>query len=219
MDIRIVIADRQYMFREVLRILLELQPDFSVVGDTDDGEQLVKLVAEQKPDIILLELNLRKISGAEALQKIASLRTDVRAIVLTDAPGNNTTAQALLLGAQGTVRKGDPTRLMFKSIRSVMNGQYWVNHAEVAEIVQNLRSLAVAVEHSAQQQARNLSLQQQRIIKAIVDGCSNKDIAQEMSLSERTVKYHLTHIYEKLGVSGRMELARHSLKNKVVREA
>lgn len=216
---RILIADRQDMFREVLGRLLELQPDFSVVGDTDDGEQLVKLVAEQKPDILLLELNLRKLSGAEALQKIASLQPSVRAIILTDAAGNNTIAQALLWGVHGIVRKEDPTHLLFKSIRSVMNGQYWVNHTEVAEIVQHLRSLAAAIEQKAQQQARSLSARQQQIIEAIVSGASNKDIAQEMSLSERTVKYHLTRIFETLGVSGRMELARHSLKNKVVRDA
>ena len=219
MDIRILIADRQDMFREVLRRMLELQPDFSVVGDTDDGERLVKLVAEQKPDILFLDLDLGKISGPEALQKIASLHTGVRAIILTDAAGNSIIARALLWGVYGIVRKEDPTHLLFKSIRTVMNGQYWVNHTEVVEIVQNMRSLAATVEQRAQQQARSLSSQQQRIIEAIVAGCTNKDIAQEMSLSERTVKYHLTRIFEKLGVSGRMELARHSLKNKVVREA
>jgi two-component system, NarL family, nitrate/nitrite response regulator NarL len=219
MDIRIIIADRQDMFREILRGLLELQPDFRVVGDTDDGERLVTLVAEQKPDILLLDLELRKISGAEALQKIASLHTDVRAIILTGAAGNSTIARALLWGVYGIVRKEDPTHLLFKSIRAVMNGQYWVNHTEVVEIVQNLRALAATVEQRAQRQVRSLSPRQQRIIEAIVAGCSNKDIAKEMSLSERTVKYHLTRIFVELGVSGRMELARHSLKNKVVLEA
>jgi DNA-binding NarL/FixJ family response regulator len=219
MDTRILIADRQDMFREVLRHLLELQPDFSVVGDTDDGERLVKLVAEQKPDILLLDLTLRKISGAEALQEIASLHTSTRAILLTDGTGNNAIAEALLWGVRGIVRKEDPTHLLFKSIRAVMNGQYWLTHEEVAEVVQNLRTLAATIEQKAQQQAHSLSPRQQQIIELIVSGCSNKDIAQEMSLSERTVKYHLTSIFEKLGVSGRMELARHSLKNRFVREA
>ena len=216
MDIRILIADREDMFREVLRRMLELQPDFSVVGDTDDGERLVKLVAEKKPHILLLDLELRKISGAEALQKIASLRTGVRALILTSAAGNSIIARALLWGAHGIVRKEDPTHLLFKSIRTVINGQYWVNHTEVVEIVQNLRALAATVEQKAQQQVRSLSPQQQRIIEAIVAGGSNKDIAQELSISERTVKYHLTRIFKELGISGRMELARHSLKNKVV---
>jgi two-component system, NarL family, nitrate/nitrite response regulator NarL len=215
----ILIADRQNMFREVLRNLLELQPDFTVVGDTDDGEQLVKLAAELKPDILLFDVNLAKMSGAEALQKILALHMGIHAILLTDAVGHNTIAHALVWGAHGIVRKGDPTHLLFKSIRSVMNGQYWINHGEVAEIVMSLRSLTALVEQKAQQQAQNLSRQQQKIIEAIVEGCSNRDIAQEMSLSERTVKYHLTQIFQKLGVSGRMELARYSLKNNVVREA
>jgi two-component system, NarL family, response regulator DegU len=216
---RILIADRQNMFREVLRRLLDLQPDFSVVGDTDDGERLVQLVAEQKPDILLLDLNLRTRSGIEALQEISSQHTGVRAILLTDTVGAAAIPQALLCGASGIVRKDDPTHLLFKSIRSVAAGGYWINHDQVAELVDNLRSLSSIVEQKAQQQARNLSCRQQQIIEAIVAGCSNKDIAQEMLVSERTVKYHLTRIFEKLGVSGRMELARFSLKNKVVREA
>jgi DNA-binding NarL/FixJ family response regulator len=143
----------------------------------------------------------------------------VRCILLTDTVGENAIARALLGGVHGIVRKEDPTHLLFKSIRAVASGEYWINHGQVAEVVQHLRALASTVEKKAQLQARNLSKRQQQIIEAIVAGCSNKDIAEDMSLSERTVKYHLTRIFGKLGVSGRMELARFSLKNKVVREA
>jgi DNA-binding NarL/FixJ family response regulator len=219
MDTRILIADRQDMFREVLRRLLELQPDFSVVADTDDGQKLVQLAVQHKPDIILLEVHLRMRSGIEALQDIASLRTGIRAIFLTDEVGTGEVVQALLWGARGLVRKQDPTHLLLKAIRAVMEGQYWINHEEVAEVVENLRLLANTVEQKTQMQARSLSRQQQQIFEAIVSGCSNREIAEEMSISERTVKYHLTRIFEKFGVSGRMELANFSLKNKVVKEA
>jgi DNA-binding NarL/FixJ family response regulator len=219
MNTRILIADRQGMFREVLRHLLEMQPDFRVVGDTDDGERLVKLVSEQKPDVLLLDLKLRTRSGIEALQQIALLKTSMRVILLTDTVEINDIARALVWGVHGIIRKEDPTHLLFKSIRAVMAGEYWISHEQVAEVVQNLRTLSSTVESKAQQQAHSLSRRQQQIIEAIVAGCSNKDIASEMSLSERTVKYHLTRIFEKLGVSGRMELARHSLKHGFVREA
>jgi two-component system, NarL family, nitrate/nitrite response regulator NarL len=219
MDTRILIADRQDMFREVLRHLLDLQPDFSVVGDTDDGQRLVQLVAEHDPDILLFDINLRVRSGIEALHEIAAGGAHCRGILLTDSLGSSAMPQALLWGVRGIVHKQDATHLLFKSIRTVMEGQYWINHEQVSEIVQHLRALAETVEQKARQQAHSLSRRQQQIIEAIVSGCSNKDIAKEMSLSERTVKYHLTRIFEKLDVSGRMELARYSLKNKVVREA
>jgi len=219
METRILIADRQAMFREVLKRLLELQPDFIVVADTGDGEQLVKLAAKHTPDILLLDLNLFKKSGLEALHRISKPDTGPRAILLTDTVRADEAVQALLLGVQGIVRKEDPTDMLFKSIRAVMAGQYWINHEQVSNVVENLRSLGAMVEKQAQQQARSLSRQQQQIVEAIVAGCSNKEIAKDLSISERTVKYHLTRIFETFGVSGRMALARYSLEKKVVREA
>jgi DNA-binding NarL/FixJ family response regulator len=219
MDTRILIADRQDMFREVLRRLLESQAGFVVVADTDDGEQLTHLVSDLRPEVLLLDLKLRKRSGIEALREIAACRPEVRPIVLTDAIAQSEITQALLWGARGVVSKDSPTHLLFKSIRMVMAGEYWISHDEVAELVRNLRSLEALVEQSTQLQARSLSHQQQQIVEAIVSGCSNREIAQELSVSERTVKYHLTRIFSKFGVSGRMELARFTLKNRVVREA
>ena len=213
MAIRILIADRQEMFREVLRRLLESEPDFEIVDDTDDGEQLVKLVANLQPDILLLDLKLRKLSGIEALHEVAGLKTEVRPILLIDQIDNTEIVQALLWGACGIVRKSEPSHLLFKSIRNVAAGEFWVSHGGISELVQNLRLLTAMVEKHARIQAGTLSRQQQQIVEAIAAGCSNREIAEELSVSERTVKYHLTRIFEKLGVSGRMQLARFSLKN------
>ena len=218
-DTRILIADRQDMFREALRRLLELQPGFSVVGDTDSGEQLLPLVSKHNPDILLLDIKLRGISGIEALHEIASLPHAPRAILLTDVIGPTEMIQAILWGVCGVVHKKDPTHLLFKSIQSVMQGEYWISRQGFGDVVQNLRSMAAVIEQNAQNQARSLSVQQQQIIESIVAGCSNKDIASALSISERTVKYHLTRIFEKFGVSGRMQLARYSLKNNVLRQA
>jgi DNA-binding NarL/FixJ family response regulator len=215
MGIRILIADRQEMFREVLKRLLESESDFEVIADTDDGEQLIKLVLSFKPDVLLLDLKLRRLSGMDALREIAALKTSVRPILLTDALKKSEVIQALLWGACGVVYKSDPGHLLFKSIRNVASGEYWVSHDGIGELVKNLRSLTTKVEQNAKVQAGSLSRQQQQIVEAIAAGCSNKEIAEELSVSERTVKYHLTRIFGKLGVSGRMQLARFSLKNEV----
>jgi DNA-binding NarL/FixJ family response regulator len=219
MDTRILIADRQDMFREVLRGLLASQPDFAVVADTDDGEQLPHLVSDHQPDVLLMDLKLHKRFGLDVLREIAARHADVRPIVLTEAIAQSLIVQALLWGARGVVQKNVSTNLLFHSIRMVMAGEYWIGHSGVAELVRRLRSMAALAEQSTQSQARTLSPQQRQIVEAIVSGYSNRDIAKELRVSERTVKYHLTRIFSKFGVSGRMELARYSLKHKVIREA
>jgi len=219
MVIRILLADRQGMFREVLRNLLQSQPDFTVVGDTDDGERLIHLVSELQPDVLLMDRKLQKCSGLEILREITAARSSVRTIILTDAMAPGETAQALLWGARGVVLKDALTNFLFSSIRVVMAGEFWVSHGSTAELVRNLRSLADLAEQGAQLQSRSLSPQQRQIIEAIASGSSNREIAQELRLSERTVKYHLTRIFNKFGVSGRMELARYSLRNSVARRA
>ncbi|MBN1569656.1 MAG: response regulator transcription factor [Acidobacteria bacterium] len=212
MGIRILIADRLDMHREILRHLLEAQPDFEVVGDTGDGEQLVRMVAQRKPDILLIDLNLRRLFGLEALRKIAELKLEVRPILLPDVLENNEIIQALVVGARGVVYKRESTQTLFKSIRTIMAGEYWLSNEGVSELVRNLQSLAAQVEQHTRIRANGLSRHQQKIVEAIMAGCSNKEIAQDLSVSERTVKYHLTRIFGKMGVSGRMQLARLSLK-------
>jgi DNA-binding NarL/FixJ family response regulator len=219
MNIRILIADRHFMFREALRSLLGQEPEFCVVADTDDGEQLATLVGNHNPDVLLMDVELRKRSGIEALRQIAEDRRTVRPIILTDEFKQDEIVQVLLWGACGVLRKDVATPLLFKSIRAVMAGQLWISRSDVADLVKNLRFLTAMVEQNAQLQIRGLSAQQQQIVEAIVAGCTNREIAKDLAVCERTVKYHLSRIFTKFGVSGRMELARFSLKNRVVPEA
>jgi two-component system, NarL family, nitrate/nitrite response regulator NarL len=218
MSIRILIADRQKMFREVLRRLLESEREFAVVGETDDGQGLPQLAADLNPDILLMNKDLCRRPGLESLREVTA-RTATRPILLVDRITNGEIIQALLWGARGIVRKNDATSLLLKSIRTVKTGEYWINHAGISELVSALCSLSTRVEQQAQQQTHSLSVQQLQIVEAIVNGCSNKEIARDLRLSERTVKYHLTRIFNKFGVSGRMELARYSLKNRDTRQA
>jgi two-component system, NarL family, nitrate/nitrite response regulator NarL len=212
MTIRILIADRHEMFREALCRVLGSEPEFLVVAETGDGERLPALAASLKPDVVLLGLKLHKCSGMEALREVTA-RTEARPILLVDVIANDEIIQALLWGARGVVRKSAATSLLFKAILTVMAGEYWLSHAGINKLVQNLQWLFDRVQQQNRRQTSALSPQQLRIVEAIVAGCSNKEIARDLHLSERTVKYHLTRIFRQFGVSGRMELARFSLKN------
>jgi two-component system, NarL family, response regulator DegU len=213
MSIRILIADRQNIFREALRTLLESEPDFTVIGETGDGEQCVKMVADLKPDVLLFDLHLQKRSGNQLLRDIAALELETCPILLIDELEKREVVDALRWGVHGIVSKREPVPLLIKCIRTTMSGEYWISRSRIRELVQNLCVMAAKVEQSTQLSSCSLSQQQQHIVNLISDGCTNREIAKELSISERTVKYHLTNIFTKLGVTGRTQLARFTLKD------
>jgi DNA-binding NarL/FixJ family response regulator len=216
MEIRILLADNQTLFRKALKRLLEHEPDFRVVADTDDGEQLPSIVAAHEPDVLLMDLKLLKRSGIEALREIAAGRHKVKPLLLTDTKDPNDIVQALIWGVRGFIRKDSRTPFLFERIRTAAAGRYYLDSNEIQVLVENLCALSDMVERSMQIQMRNLSRQQQQIVEAIVSGCTNRDIALQLSINERTVKYHLTRIFNKLGISGRMELARFSFNKNIL---
>ena len=204
--IRILIADDHTIFRDGLRKLLEAEPGFRVVGEAADGAEAVKLVRRLRPEILLLDLAMPRHSGLEGLRELARSSMAVRTIILAATLEKAEIVEALQLGARGVVLKDAATRILFNSIRAVMAGQYWVGHEGMSDLVEALRDL---LPRGSGGTGKNFGLtpRELEIVAKIVAGFANKDIAREFSLSERTVKHHLTNIFDKVGVSNRLELA------------
>jgi len=204
---RILIADDHPIFRDGLRRLLESERDFRVVGEACDGIEAVELARKLKPEILLLDLAMPRRAGLEALRELSTDATAVRVILLTAAAEKEQIVEALQLGARGVVLKDSATQILLKSIRAVMSGEYWVGRESVSNLVQYLRSLIGSSTVAARQKRYGLTPRELEIISAVVAGYANKEIAEHFKISEDTVKHHLSNIFDKLGVSTRLELA------------
>jgi two-component system, NarL family, nitrate/nitrite response regulator NarL len=208
MPIRLVIADDHPIFRDGLRRLLEAEPDLKVIGEARDGAEAVKLARQLKPDIMLLDLAMPKHPGLEALRELSNGGANsVRVILLTAAAEKKEIVEALQLGARGVVLKDSATQLLLKAIHTVMAGEYWVGRESVSNLVQYLRTLVQASGEDAKQKKFGLTPRELEIVSAVVAGFANKEIAEYFKISEDTVKHHLSNIFDKLGVSTRLELA------------
>ncbi|MGA9711096.1 MAG: response regulator transcription factor, partial [Candidatus Sulfotelmatobacter sp.] len=205
--VRIVIADDHPIFRDGLRRLLEAEPDLKVLGEASDGAEAVRLARQLKPDILLLDLAMPKHPGLEALKDLSTSPTPVRVILLTAAAEKSQIVEALQLGARGVVLKDSATQLLLKAIHTVMSGEYWVGRESVSNLVQYLRTLVQSSSDEARQKKFGLTPREIEIVSTVVAGYSNKEIAEYFKISEDTVKHHLSNIFDKLGVSTRLELA------------
>jgi len=203
----ILIVDDHAMFREALRTLLETDPSLRVVGEAGDGREAIRLAGELRPDLILLDLRMPGTSGLQALREIACITPSIRTLLLTAELGESDAVEALRLGAKGVVMKESLPEVLFESIRAVMAGQYWVGRDCVADLIRTVRERRAQSELETRDPSLGLTARERQVVAAIVVGCTNADIAEKFAISSKTVKHHLTKVFDKLGVSNRLELA------------
>lgn len=207
--IRIAIADDHPIFRDGLRKLLALEDDFKVVAEARDGKEVLEILQKQEPDILLLDLKMPGLDGLSTLQRLQAQKTKTKVIVLTASDDESEYVQAMKFGTSGIVLKQTATDLLIKSIRKVHGGEIWLDSRTTAAV---MKQFASPGEANAKDRERSpLSQREREIVVLVAQGFKNKEIAERMFISEQTVKNHLHNIFDKLGVSDRLELALYAI--------
>jgi DNA-binding NarL/FixJ family response regulator len=220
--IRIVVADDHPIFRDGLCRLLALEEDFEVVAQAQDGRQVLDVLQLHEPDILLLDLKMPGLDGLATLQRLQIAKNKTRVIVLTASDDKNEFVQAMKLGTSGIVLKQTATELLIKSIRKVHAGEIWLDSHTTAAVIRQFvandeaqpstHSLPPAPQ-TRERERSPLSQREREIVALVAQGFKNKEMAEKMFISEQTVKNHLHNIFDKLGVSDRLELALYAIHN------
>jgi DNA-binding NarL/FixJ family response regulator len=214
--VRIVIADDHPIVRDGLKKLLLLEDDFEVVGEAGDGREVLERVQALDPDVLLLDLRMPNLDGLAALQVLQQTNKRTRVIMLTASEDKNEFVQAMKLGCSGIVLKQTAPDLIVKSIRKVNSGEIWLDSNTTAAV---MRQFSTGLEGSGQggqagakgRERSPLSTREREIVALVAQGYKNKEMAEKMFISEQTVKNHLHNIFDKLGVSDRLELALYAI--------
>lgn len=213
-SIRVLVADDHTIFRDGLCQLLNAEDDLSVVGEARNGTECIALLAKLKPDILLLDLKMPPVDGFEVLSKLAEQKLDVRAIVLTASEDERDYVEAVRRGARGIVLKAAASDRLLEGIRKVHRGEMWIDQRVAADV---MKAMSEPEQPARRADKLMLTAREQEIVSLVAQGFRNKEIADKLAISEQTVKNHLHNIFDKLGVSDRLELALYALHHKLAR--
>jgi two-component system nitrate/nitrite response regulator NarL len=200
--IRIVLADDHPVVRIGVRNMLTKSDGFDVVGDATDGDEAITQTLELQPDVLLLDVAMPRLPGLEAMRAIMSGPSTAKILLFT----TQQIIEALQIGARGIVLKDALANHLQTAIRTVHAGDYWIGGKRVVNLVSALHELMQQAAVPARK-TYGLTPRELEVVGCIVEGCSNRDIAKQFTLSEETVKRHLSNIFDKTGVSTRLELA------------
>lgn len=205
--IRILLVDDQTMFREALKTLLSVQPDFEVVGEANDGEQALQRAAALKPDVILMDLRMPVLDGVAATRMLHKDYPNCKVIILTTFDEDEYIFEGLRAGALGYLLKDAASDKLFEAIRLAARGESFLQPSVATKLLNQFARLADQVPRLTSAMAEPLSDREVEVLRRIASGDSNREIAAKLFIAEGTVKNHVTNILNKLEVNDRTQAA------------
>jgi DNA-binding NarL/FixJ family response regulator len=194
--IRVLVVDDHPVVRHGLIAILRYEPGIEVVGDAADGEEAVRLILERRPDVVLLDLRLPKLSGIEVMKSVRPQAPEVRFLVLTTYDTDEYIGPALAAGAQGYLLKDALPDELARGVQAVVQGRAALEPGVAARLLERI---------AEGERGDELSVRELEVLRLLVEGAGNKAIASRLGLSENTIKTHISRIFAKLGVQSRTE--------------
>jgi two-component system, NarL family, nitrate/nitrite response regulator NarL len=210
--IRILLVDDHAVVREGVRMLIEGQDDLELVGEAWDRAGTAAAIARERPDLVLLDLDLGGENGLDLLREIGALSPETRILVFTGVRDRDVHQRAVQLGAQGIVSKEKAASVLLTAIRKVHSGEAWIDRTMVSSLLRDARQSRERSDPEAAR-IRSLTPRESEIVRLVAQGNGTRRLAEQLGVSEKTVRNHLVSIYDKLDVSDRLELAIYAVRH------
>uniref|UniRef100_UPI003FEFB233 response regulator n=1 Tax=Roseburia sp. TaxID=2049040 RepID=UPI003FEFB233 len=211
MAVKIMIADDHSMIREGLKQLLELEGDFEVIAEACDGVECLEKLLTVKPDVLLLDINMPNMNGLEVLQKMKDKRMKVKVLVLTVHNEVEYLLKAVNIGVNGYLLKDSESAELKKAILAVVNGDDYIQPS----LIPLLNAKMIDIDNDSVK-IEKLTRRELEVLKLLAIGKYNKEVAEELEISERTVKNHVSNIFKKIGVTDRTQAAVFAIRNNLI---
>ena len=203
---RLLIVDDQVLFREGLRSLLALEPDFEVVGQAGHVQEAIERISQLQPDVVLLDLSLADGSGFDVLRAVASRQSQTAIVILTIHDYERYMIEAIRLGARGYLQKGMPFSSLVAALRGIQRGQVAISRNMAGRLVEEIQRLGRHVSDDPAWLSA-LTARERQVMSLLGAGASNAEIAVKLVISRNTVKVHVHNLLKKLGIKTRSQLA------------
>lgn len=211
MSIKVMIADDHVIIREGIRQLLEFSGQIEVVSEANDGEDCLKVLNNSLPDVLLLDINMPKKNGLEVLEEIRNKKYPVKVLILTVHNEVDYLVKAIDIGVDGYLLKNSSSSELLTAINAVMNDEGYIQ----PDLIPALNSRLVS-RNDSKEKIDSLTKREHEVLKLVAQGMFNKEIGEQMGISERTVKNHISSIFKKIDVADRTQAAVFAIKNNLV---
>ena len=212
MNYNVLIVDDHFVVREGLKLIIETSDSFQIIGEAANGEEALSFIEKKKPDVILMDLNMPKMSGLETIEALNKKQNHTPIIILTTYNEDELMLKGIELGAKGYLLKDTDRENLFRTLEAAIRGEILLQ-PNIMEKIVNYKRKEV---YDDKVEENNLTEKELFVLKAIARGNKNKEIAFDMGIAERTVKAYLTNIYNKLGVNSRSEAVAVSIERKLI---
>jgi DNA-binding NarL/FixJ family response regulator len=214
--IRVLIADDQALFRRGLNVVLGTEELIQVVAEAENGEEAVARAEELAPDVVLMDVRMPRINGIEAARRIRDISPTTKILMLTVSDEEDDLYEAIKAGANGYLLKEISVEEVAEAIRAVVQGQSLISPSMASKLLNEFTTLAKKAEERQQYPAPALTSRELEVLKLVAKGMSNREIADELYISDNTVKNHIRNILEKLHLHSRMEAVIYAVRERLL---